>query len=73
VEPAKWVQALRHTTVADPDRPVLLRTEMVAGHAGVTGRYEKWRELAWELAWVIDTGSSAQRAQERDLGDHPQG
>ncbi|WP_203566585.1 S9 family peptidase [Aestuariimicrobium ganziense] len=58
VEPTKWVQQLRHTTVADPDRPVLQRTEMVAGHAGVTGRYEKWRELAFELAWTIDQGTA---------------
>ncbi|PID52927.1 MAG: hypothetical protein CSB46_11145 [Micrococcales bacterium] len=53
-EPAKWVAQLRHTTVADPERPVLLRTEMVAGHGGVTGRYDRWRDRAWELAWIID-------------------
>lgn len=56
VEPTKWVQELRHTTLTDPERPVLQRTEMVAGHAGVTGRYEKWREIAFELAWIIDCG-----------------
>ena len=61
VEPAKWVQRLRHDTPQSPERPVLLRTEMVAGHAGVTGRYEKWRELAWEMAWVIDRATRRAR------------
>ena len=34
-EPAKWVARLRETVTNDPaERPVLLRTEMVAGHGG---------------------------------------
>ncbi|MGD8213840.1 S9 family peptidase [Aestuariimicrobium sp. Y1814] len=59
VEPAKWVARLRAEAQLSPNRPVLLRTEMVAGHAGVTGRYDKWREQAWEMAWLVDrlTGS----------------
>ena len=56
VEPLKWVQELRRTSHWGGQNPILLRTEMVAGHAGVTGRYEKWRELAWEMAWIIDRG-----------------
>lgn len=59
VEPAKWVQRLRHDAALDPDRPVLMRTEMVAGHAGVTGRYDKWREQAFEMAWLIDRATRA--------------
>lgn len=54
VEPAKWVAQLRRTVDAAPERPILLRTEMVAGHAGVSGRYGSWRERAFELAWIID-------------------
>lgn len=54
VEPAKWVAALRHTTTADDARPVLLKTEMVAGHGGVSGRYKSWRETAFEYAWILD-------------------
>jgi oligopeptidase B len=42
----------------DPARPILLRTEMVAGHGGVSGRYQAWRDLAFELAWIIDQASS---------------
>jgi oligopeptidase B len=54
VEPAKWVAALRAT--ADPERSheILLKTEMVAGHGGVSGRYQSWRELAFEYAWIVD-------------------
>ena len=51
VEPAKWVAALRHANV----RPVLLKTEMVAGHGGLSGRYERWREAAFQYAWVLAT------------------
>jgi len=49
VEPAKWVARLREVGA-----PVLLKTEMSAGHGGASGRYESWRERAWELAWVLD-------------------
>jgi oligopeptidase B len=53
VEPAKWVAALRATKTGDA--PLLLKTEMTAGHGGVSGRYEKWKEVAFEYAWVLDT------------------
>lgn len=52
VEPAKWVAKLRAT--ATGDAPLLLKTEMSAGHGGVSGRYEKWKEVAFEYAWVLD-------------------
>lgn len=54
VEPAKWVAALRATATNPPDRPILLKTEMVAGHGGVSGRYKSWRETAFEYAWILD-------------------
>lgn len=53
VEPAKWVARLRATASGN----VLLKTEMSAGHGGVSGRYASWRERAWELAWIIDTAT----------------
>jgi oligopeptidase B len=56
-EPAKWVAALRHAQL-DPaqDAPrVLLKTEMTAGHGGISGRYERWREAAFQYAWVLAT------------------
>lgn len=50
-EPAKWVAALR----ARPDASgqALLRVEL-GGHAGATGRYQAWRDEAYELAWLLD-------------------
>lgn len=53
VEPAKWVAALRHTKT-DPN-PVLLRTQMAAGHGGTSGRYERWKEAAFQYAWLLAT------------------
>ncbi|MGJ9573748.1 prolyl oligopeptidase family serine peptidase [Actinotignum sp. GS-2025b] len=54
VEPTKWVQVLREKTKPNPERPILERIEMVAGHAGKTGRYDAWRERAEEVAWMLD-------------------
>jgi oligopeptidase B len=50
-EPAKWVAALR----ARPDASgqALLRVEL-GGHQGATGRYQAWRDEAYELAWLLD-------------------
>ena len=53
VEPAKWIAALRHVSNNSAERQVLLKTEMVAGHGGVSGRYKSWRELAFEYAWIV--------------------
>ena len=39
---------------AAEDRPILLRTEMVAGHGGVSGRYQGWKDRAFSLAWILD-------------------
>lgn len=51
-EPAKWVARLRERRTGD--RPVLLQTELGAGHAGPSGRYEAWRKEAFVLAFVLD-------------------
>jgi oligopeptidase B len=53
VEPAKWVAKLRATTTGDAE--VLLKIEMEAGHGGRSGRYDAWREVAFSLAWTLDT------------------
>ena len=34
-------------------QPVLLRTELGAGHAGPSGRYDAWRDEAFVLAFAI--------------------
>jgi oligopeptidase B len=53
VEPAKWVAALRH--VNTDGNPVLLKTQMSAGHGGISGRYEQWKEVAYQYAWLLAT------------------
>ncbi|MGI8665946.1 MAG: S9 family peptidase [Jatrophihabitans sp.] len=53
VEAAKWVAALRATVTGSA--PILLKTEMDAGHGGRSGRYDKWQELAFVLAWQLAT------------------
>lgn len=50
-EPAKWVQRLRATTTGD--RPILLWTDLGAGHGGPSGRYDSWREEARILAYIL--------------------
>ena len=52
VEPAKWVARLRAVALNGED--VLLRTEMSAGHGGVSGRYKAWEDRAFALAWMLD-------------------
>lgn len=52
VEPAKWIARLRATAVGRQD--FLLRTEMSAGHGGVSGRYKAWHDRAFTLAWILD-------------------
>lgn len=54
-EAAKWVARLRATVTNDSaTRPILLRTEMAAGHGGRSGRYAAWEQVAWEWAFVLD-------------------
>ena len=50
-EPAKWVARLRERTRSR--RPILLQTEMGAGHGGPSGRYHSWRKEAFELAFLL--------------------
>ena len=33
---------------------MLLKTEMSAGHGGVSGRYNAWKDRAFTYAWVLD-------------------
>lgn len=69
VEPAKWVAALRH---ANPDgNTVLLKTQMAAGHGGVSGRYRAWQETAFQYAWLLSVadGNRYGGGEKDDLGD----
>ncbi|MGO9082874.1 MAG: S9 family peptidase [Streptosporangiaceae bacterium] len=57
-EPAKWIARLQARACGGP---FLLKTEMVAGHGGRSGRYDAWREEAFVLAWIIDVAAAAAR------------
>ena len=52
VEPAKWTARLR-AMKTDTNR-LILRTNMEAGHAGASGRYKRWRDVAFEYAFLLD-------------------
>lgn len=53
VEPSKWVAKLRETALPGSG-DILLKTDMSSGHGGVSGRYAKWRQTAFEIAWELD-------------------
>jgi oligopeptidase B len=50
-EPTKWVAKLR-ATKTDP-HPLLLHTNMEAGHGGRSGRFRRYRETAMEYAFAL--------------------
>jgi oligopeptidase B len=50
-EPAKWVARLRERGTGSG--PILLKTEMGAGHGGPSGRYEAWRHEAFVYAFIL--------------------
>jgi oligopeptidase B len=51
-EPAKWVAKLR--ALKTDDNALVLKTDMGAGHAGPSGRYDAWRDEAFVLAFVLE-------------------
>lgn len=55
-EPAKLYARLALANAADPalsNRPVLLRTDMEAGHGGASGRFKAWRDGARQDAFIL--------------------
>jgi oligopeptidase B len=51
-EPAKWVAKLR--ALKTDHHRLLLKTEFEASHGGVSGRDKRYREKAFELAFLVD-------------------
>jgi len=52
-EPAKWVAKLR--VLKKDNNRLLLKTEMKAGHGGLSGREDRYRERALRYAFLLDT------------------
>jgi oligopeptidase B len=50
-EPAKYVARLR--TLKTDDRPLLLVTNLGAGHGGASGRYDRLREIARDYGFLL--------------------
>jgi oligopeptidase B len=76
-EPAKYVARLR--TLKTDLHPLLFLTNMGAGHAGASGRYDRLREVAldyafvlWRLgvgSWEVGMGEKTQEAGQRHEGE----
>ena len=51
-EPAKWAQQLRARMTGGG--PILLKTNMEAGHGGASGRYDELDEIALRWAFAVE-------------------
>ncbi|MGW5359702.1 S9 family peptidase [Actinopolymorpha pittospori] len=61
-EPAKWVARLRDRMTGGG--PVLLKTELGAGHGGPSGRYDAWKDEAQVHAFILDAVGGVDGADE---------
>ncbi|HXG34899.1 MAG TPA: S9 family peptidase [Bryobacteraceae bacterium] len=57
-EPAKWVAKLR--AVKKDRNRLLLKTEMQAGHGGLSARDDRYREIAFRYAFLLDLAGVSQ-------------
>lgn len=51
-EPAKWIAKLRD--MKTDNNPLMLHTNMGAGHGGASGRFQRYKETALEYAFFLD-------------------
>ena len=51
-EPAKWFAKLR--ALKTDRNPLYLHVDMQAGHGGKSGRFQRYREIAMEYAFLLD-------------------
>jgi oligopeptidase B len=51
-EPAKWAAKLRVNSTGE--YPLMFKTEMGAGHGGPSGRYDRYRKIAYDYAFIFD-------------------
>jgi oligopeptidase B len=52
-EPAKYVARLRTLKTNNDAAPLLLHTNMAAGHGGASGRYDALKEVAFDYAFLL--------------------
>lgn len=65
-EPAKWVARLRATMTGGG--PVLLRTNMGAGHGGASGRFSRLDEVALAYAFALECAGLAGMQPDPHMG-----
>lgn len=65
-EPAKWVARLR--ALKTDDQPLILKTNMGAGHGGKSGRYDALYEIAEEYSFIL-MAFGLQALGQRALGE----
>lgn len=56
-EAAKWVARLRQHDTGGAR--IILQTNMEAGHGGAAGRYQRWREIAFGYAFLLELAGLA--------------
>ncbi|MEM9835987.1 MAG: S9 family peptidase [Bacteroidota bacterium] len=59
-EPAKWVAKMR--AMKTNDNPLLMHTNMEAGHGGASGRFKRIREIARDYSFLIDLAGAEEVA-----------
>ncbi|MEO0382510.1 MAG: S9 family peptidase [Pseudomonadota bacterium] len=59
-EPAKWIARLRE--LATSDAPLLLKTNMDAGHGGAAGRFDRLDEIGEVFAFAIEVAGVSDHA-----------
>jgi oligopeptidase B len=57
-EPAKWIARLRTHNIGSA--PVLLKTNMDAGHGGAAGRFDRLDEIAEVFAFALAVAGKAE-------------
>jgi oligopeptidase B len=60
-EPAKWIAKLRSVNTCS--NVLLLHVDMQAGHGGKSGRFQRYREIAMEYAFLLDEAAKKKRRE----------